>query len=222
VVARSLTQNDLDAGFVDVPFSVTGEWLGLPAVASTTARVALVQSVVFSISLTADVAEVDELGDLIEFTAEVTNTGNVTAVATEVRINGELVLCLPTTPLAPGDAAFCSRTVEVVTPEDVPGVATVTWSSGGSVAQDSNTVEVAWAGMSGPIDPPAPTDPPDAFETFELPTLAVTGPATDFYSLVAGALALVAIGTGLCALRVLQRRRAGASLSVGTDERTAI
>jgi uncharacterized repeat protein (TIGR01451 family) len=150
-LAHPVTQTDLDAGGFDVAAAVTAESWGVPAVPIALAgTVVLIQSPAFTIALTADRSEFTLVGDVIRFSAVVTNTGNVTATPTAELDDGTPLSCEPTGSLAPGEPTECTALTAAPSAADVVAHATATWASGSTNSADVIVRYVA---------PPIPTIP---------------------------------------------------------------
>lgn len=105
VASVVLTQADLDAGTRAIPISAGN----LSASASDSVNVALTQNAELTTSASSDVATVEAVGDPVEFTVDVTNSGNVTLNGLAVAMGATGLTCLATS-LAPGDATTCTTT----------------------------------------------------------------------------------------------------------------
>jgi uncharacterized repeat protein (TIGR01451 family) len=150
-----LTPADIDAGSVDNTATVTGTPpVGDPVSDDDTVTVDLPSTPSISVVKSAGaVVDVDtngiDAGDTIQYSFEVTNTGNVTL--TGVAVSDPLVgsVTCPTTTLAPGDSTACTAdNVYVLTQADVDAgqvdnTATVTGTPPvGDPVSDDSTVRV--------------------------------------------------------------------------------
>ncbi len=128
---RTLTQADVDAGSVTNTATAGGSTPGGAPVVSppSTAVTPIPAAPALSVSKTAalttdnDTPGLGNAGDVITYSVQVTNTGNVTLTAVEVRDSFQggpatLLSCAPTT-LAPGQVANCAAYTYTITDADV-------------------------------------------------------------------------------------------------------
>ncbi len=109
--SRTVTQADLDAGAVINTATVGGRGpngAALPPITSNTVTVPAVQAPTLTIGKSTAKTSYSTVGELIDYSFAVTNTGNVTISGVTVSdpVAG-VVTCAPTT-LAPGQVATCS------------------------------------------------------------------------------------------------------------------
>ena len=124
----------------DVTRTATVTW-GADSATSDPVTVAWVARRGFTVTLAADISEFDTVGDVITYSATVTNTGNETDTPDAVTVEGTTLTCTPTGPLDPGDSTTCTGTLTTTTGADVTRTATVTW---GANSATSDPVTVTW------------------------------------------------------------------------------
>ena len=159
-VTQVVTQEQLNAGSIDVPVVVSGEWRGLVVEESTTITVPLVQTRQFSLAMSTDVTEVDLIGDSIAVSVVVTNDGNTSTWPVAVRIDGVAVDCLPLDSIAPDGVITCTSTVIVTVAGDRTVLAEVEWMHEGAPVTQSASMVVPWTAVTVTPTPPAPTPAP--------------------------------------------------------------
>ena len=218
----TVTQADVDAGAITNTAEGTGTVPGgdpVPPVPSNEVVVGTDPVPAMTVTKTADVDRVTEVGQVVTYSFLVENVGNVTIAdptINEVSFsgNGELsaIVCpAEEITLAPGDAVTCTATYTVVAADLTDGgmlsnTATVTGSTpgGGTIESPTSTVTITTPAPENPADPPvAPVEPgaqpPAAPNPGDLP---VTGGA--LIAPIAGIALLMVIAGG--AVLVLRRR----------------
>ena len=152
-----VTQADVDAGSVDNTATATGTPPTGPDVTDTDdAQVPATQTAAYTLDKTAAVTDVDgdgltDVGDEIDYSFVVTNTGNTTLTGVSISDPllasvGITITCNPTT-LAPGASVTCTA--------DAPYVITQGDVDAGAVV---NTATADATPPAGVTDPPQPTD----------------------------------------------------------------
>ena len=129
----------------DVVRAATVNW-GANSATSQPVTVAWVARRGFTVTLAADPTSFDTIGDVITYTATVTNIGNETSAPDAVTIPGVTLLCSPAGALAPGASSTCTGTLTTTTGADVVRAATVSW---GPSSATSQPVTVAWVARRG-------------------------------------------------------------------------
>jgi uncharacterized repeat protein (TIGR01451 family) len=148
-----VTQADVDAGIVDNTATATGDDpAGDPVTDDDDALVPGVRAGAIDLTKSADVASVDAVGDLVTYTFDAVNAGNVTLTDVEIvdPLPGLSTLsCLPSAPatLEPGDHLVCTATYEATQGDldagAIDNTATVTGTDpDGGELTDDDTVRV--------------------------------------------------------------------------------
>ena len=135
----TITQADMDAGSVTNNASATGtptQGTLAPATDSETAAVAAAPSLTLEKRVAAG-NPYDSVGDLVDYTYEVTNTGNVTINALAVTDDKIASVACPVTTLAPGVSTTCTASYTIVQADLDAGAVTNNATANGAPAQGS-------------------------------------------------------------------------------------
>lgn len=173
-MAHEVTTAELAAGSFTLSAAVSGDWTGLAASAAASQPVPLVTSTGFTITLAADISEFDTVGDVITYTATITNTGNQADQPDTITIDGVTLSCQPIGPVAPQATITCTGTLITTAAADVTRTASVAWDA---EAAQSTPVTISWVGVVPPdptVTPTVPTGTPTPTPTPTVPAASAT------------------------------------------------